>query len=158
MSETKEIFAEKTIRSLKNILYRYMEEHGYKNLHKLSQFVKILNSKKTSKFYIPEQLQFLRILDDDHIKSLHSPSNPTLSPKSKIQLLQNSPEEFIRFLSESIVNLLHGNLQDLKKRASLKKSKRNPRTFFGQINLERKTKNSVNKKGLTKKNNIPIRH
>ena len=39
------------------------------------------------------------------------------SPKSKIQLLQNSPEEIIRFLSESIVNLLHGNLQDLKKKS-----------------------------------------
>ena len=117
-------------------------------------FTNCLNSsrywiqEKTSKFYIPEQLQHLRILDDDHTKSLFSPSNPTLSPKSKIQLLQNSPEEFIRFLSESIVNLLHGNLQDSKKRASLKKSKRNPRTFFSQINLERKTKNSVNKKGL----------
>ena len=117
-------------------------------------FTNCLNSsrywiqEKTSKFYILEQLQHLRILDDDHTKSLYSPSNPTLSPKSKIHLLQNYPEEFIRFLSESIVNLLHGNLQDLKKRASLKKSKRNPRTFFGQINLERKTKNSVNKKGL----------
>ena len=117
-------------------------------------FTNCLNSsrywieEKTSKFYIPEQLQHLRNLDDDHTKTLYSPSNPTFSPKSKIQLLQNSPKEIIRFLSESIVNLLHGNLQDLKKRASLKKSKRNPRTFFGQINLERKTKNSVNKKGL----------
>ena len=49
MSETKATFAERTIRSLKNILYRYMEEHGYKNLHKLSQFVKILNSRKNLK-------------------------------------------------------------------------------------------------------------
>ena len=49
MSETKETFAERTKRSLKNILYRYMEEHGYKNFHKLSQFVKILNSRKNLK-------------------------------------------------------------------------------------------------------------
>ena len=47
MSETKATFAERTIRSLKNILYRYMDEHGYKYIHKLSQFVKILNSRKT---------------------------------------------------------------------------------------------------------------
>ena len=47
MSETKATFAERTIRSLKNILYIYMEEHGYKYIHKLSQFVKILNSRKT---------------------------------------------------------------------------------------------------------------
>ena len=78
------------------------------------------NQEKTSKFYIPEQLQHLRILDDDHTKSLYSPSNPTLSLKSKIQLPQNSPEEFIRFLSESIVNLLHGNLQELKQEQVLK--------------------------------------
>ena len=39
------------------------------------------------------------------------------SPKNKIQFLQNSPEEIIRVLSESIVNLLHGNLQDLKKKS-----------------------------------------
>ena len=47
MSETKATFAERTIRSLKNILYRYMEEYGYKYNHKLSQFVNILNSRKT---------------------------------------------------------------------------------------------------------------
>ena len=29
MSETKAAFAEPTIRSLKNILYRYMEDYGY---------------------------------------------------------------------------------------------------------------------------------
>ena len=35
MSETKAAFAERTIRSLKNILYRYMEDFGYRYLHKL---------------------------------------------------------------------------------------------------------------------------
>ena len=34
MSETKAAFAERTIRSLKNILYRYMEGSGYKYIHK----------------------------------------------------------------------------------------------------------------------------
>ena len=34
MSETKAAFAERTIRSLKNILYRYMEGNGYKYIHK----------------------------------------------------------------------------------------------------------------------------
>ena len=46
MSETKATFAERTIRSPKNILCRYMEERGYKYIHK-SQFVNILNSRKT---------------------------------------------------------------------------------------------------------------
>ena len=45
MSETKAAFAERTIRSLKNILYRYMEENGYKYIHKLTSFVTTLNSR-----------------------------------------------------------------------------------------------------------------
>ena len=48
MSETKAAFAERTIRSLKNILYRYMEDFGYKYIHKLPQFVTILNSRRNS--------------------------------------------------------------------------------------------------------------
>ena len=46
MSETKAAFAEPTIWSLRNILYRYMEDYGYKYIHKLSQFVTHLNSRK----------------------------------------------------------------------------------------------------------------
>ena len=44
MSETRAAFAERTIRSLKNILYRYMEDNGYKYIHKLTQIVTTLNS------------------------------------------------------------------------------------------------------------------
>ena len=44
MSETKAAFAERTIQSLKNIPYRYMEENGYKYIHKLTQLVTTLNS------------------------------------------------------------------------------------------------------------------
>ena len=32
--ETKAAYAERAIRSLKNIIYRFMEEHGYKYIHK----------------------------------------------------------------------------------------------------------------------------
>ena len=48
MSETKAAFAERTIRSLKNILYRYMEDFGYKFVHKLPQFITTLNSRRNS--------------------------------------------------------------------------------------------------------------
>ena len=50
LSETKARFVERAIRSLKNILYRYMEEHGYKYIQKFSQLVsqlKIIISRKT---------------------------------------------------------------------------------------------------------------
>ena len=46
MSETKAAFAECTIRSLKNVLYRYMEDNGKKYNHKLTQFVTTLNSRR----------------------------------------------------------------------------------------------------------------
>ena len=44
MSETKAAIAERTIRSLKNILYRYMEDYGHKYSHKLPQFIAKMNS------------------------------------------------------------------------------------------------------------------
>ena len=48
MSETKADFAERTIRSLENVLYRYMEDFGYKYIHKLPQFITTLNSIRNS--------------------------------------------------------------------------------------------------------------
>ena len=44
MSETKAAFAERTKRSLKNKLYRYMEDIGYKYILKLTQFITTLDS------------------------------------------------------------------------------------------------------------------
>ena len=46
MSDTKAAFAERTIRSLKNILYCYMEDNGYKYIHKFTQLVTTLNSRR----------------------------------------------------------------------------------------------------------------
>ena len=48
VSETKAAFAERTIRSLKNILYRYMANFGYKYIHKLPQLITTLNSRRNS--------------------------------------------------------------------------------------------------------------
>ena len=48
MSETKAAFAERTLRSLKNILYRYMEDYGSKYIHKLPQFITTLYSRRSS--------------------------------------------------------------------------------------------------------------
>ena len=45
MSETKTAFAERTIRSLKNILYRYLEDYGYRYVHELPQFIATMNSR-----------------------------------------------------------------------------------------------------------------
>ena len=72
------------------------------------------------------------------------------SPKCKIQFLQNSPNEFIRFLSECVRNLLHGNLHDLKKEQVLKYRKQIHSLFLVRTTW----KNSVYKKGLLLINTI----
>ena len=45
MIETRAAFAERAIRSLKNIVYCYMEDYGYKYIHILPQFVTTWNSR-----------------------------------------------------------------------------------------------------------------
>ena len=47
-SETKAAFAEHTKRSQQNTFYRYMEDYGYKYIHKLPQLIIILNSRRNS--------------------------------------------------------------------------------------------------------------
>ena len=61
MSETKAVFAERTIRSLKNILYRYMSDYGYKCIHKLPQFITTLNSRTNSSIDETQYRKKLRI-------------------------------------------------------------------------------------------------
>ena len=77
MSETKAAYAERTIRSLKNILYRYMEDNGYKYIHKLTQFVTILNSRRNCSIdLIPNNVKnsdFLSILYSKPLPEIRKP-------------------------------------------------------------------------------------
>ena len=77
MSETKAAFAERTIRSLKNILYRYMEDNGYKYIHKLTQFVTTLNSRRNCSIdLIPKNVKnsdFLSILYSKPLREFRKP-------------------------------------------------------------------------------------
>ena len=77
MSETKAAFAERTIRSLKNILYRYKEDNGYKCIHKLNQFVTTLNYRRNcSTDLIPKNVKnsdFLSILYSKPLREFRKP-------------------------------------------------------------------------------------
>ena len=77
MSETKAAFADRTIRSLKNILYRYMEDNGYKYFHKLTHFVTTLNSRRNcSTDLIPKNVKnsdFLSILYSKPLREFRKP-------------------------------------------------------------------------------------
>ena len=72
MSETKAAFAERTIRSLKNLLYRYMEDYGYKYIHKLPQFITTLNSRTNSSIDMRpntvKNCDFMSILYSKHLQ------------------------------------------------------------------------------------------
>ena len=50
--ETKAAFAECTIRLLKNILYRYMEDYEKKYIHRVHQFTTTLTSRRNSSIVI----------------------------------------------------------------------------------------------------------
>ena len=77
MSETKAAFAERTIRSLKSILHRYIEDNGYKYIHKLTQFVTTLNSwRNCSIDLIPKNVKnsdFLSILYSKPLREFRKP-------------------------------------------------------------------------------------
>ena len=77
LSETNSAFAERTIRCLKNILYRYMEANGYNNIHKLTQFVTTLNSRRNcSTDLMPKNVKnsdFLSILYSKPLREFRKP-------------------------------------------------------------------------------------
>ena len=82
MSETMAAFAERTIRSVKNILYRYMEDNGYKYIHKLTQFVTTLNSRRDCSIdFIPKNVK-----NSDFMSILYSkPPREFRKPKFEIR-------------------------------------------------------------------------
>ena len=77
ISETKAAFAELTIRSLRKILYRYMEDNGYKYIHKLTHFVTTLISTKNCLIdLIPKKVKFshfLSIPDSTQLRKFRKP-------------------------------------------------------------------------------------
>ena len=77
MIETKAAFAERTIRSLKNILYRYMKDYGYKFSHILPQFIATKNSRNNRcidmKANNVENSDFMSILDSKPLREYKKP-------------------------------------------------------------------------------------
>ena len=77
MSETKAAYAERTIRSLKKKHYRYMEDNGNKFIHKLTQFVTTLNSRRNCSIDLilknERTSDFLSILYSKPIREFRKP-------------------------------------------------------------------------------------
>ena len=86
-SETKAAFAERTIRSLKNILYRYMEDFGYKYIHKLPQFITTLNCRRNSSIDMrPSTVKNYDFLSILYSKLLREFKKPTFKIGDRVRI------------------------------------------------------------------------
>ena len=87
MSETKGAFEERTIRSLKNILYRYMEGYGYKYVHKILQFIATKNFRNNLSIYMNsndvKNSDFMLIL---HSKALREYKKPKFGIGDRVRI------------------------------------------------------------------------
>ena len=101
-----------------------------------------------SKFYIPERLKHLRTLDDEHTKSLYSPSVPIAFPQVQKSLSSVLPKRvypvFMRMHSKSAQTKLAIH----KKTSRGKISRRSLVTIGKKNNLEAKKKASVVRKRI----------
>ena len=81
MSETTAAFAERTIRSLKNILYRYMEACGYKYMLERPEFITTLNSRRNSSIDMRpntvKNCDFMSILYSEPLRESKKPTFKT---------------------------------------------------------------------------------
>ena len=87
MSETKAAFAERTIRSLKNILHQYMEDFGYEYIHKLPQFITTLNSRRNSSIDIrPNNVKNCDFMSILYSKPLRDFKKPTFKVGDRVRI------------------------------------------------------------------------
>ena len=119
MSETKAGFAERTIRSLENILYRYMEDYGYKYIHILPQFIATMNSRNNRSIDMkPNHVKnsdFMSILYSKPLTEYKKPNleleigfafPSTFYPSAKV-VNHNFHKKFLKLLPLLLKNLQH---------------------------------------------------
>ena len=117
------------------------------------------SGKVPSKFYVPDNLKHLKCLDDEHTKSLYSPSIPALFPR-----MQKSFSKNLSKRSYPISQRVHRQpaarkFVRSKKKTRPKVQRRNSRTDFKKNNLETTKKSPfVAKWIIAHKNNFPLRH
>ena len=110
MNETQATFAERTIRSLKIILYRYMEDFGYKYIHKLPQFIANLNSRRNSSIDMRpntvKNCDFMSILYSKRLREFKKPTfkigNRVRISKYDLPFRKGYKPQFTREVSEVV--------------------------------------------------------
>ena len=87
LNETKAAFAERTIRSLKNLLYRYMEDYGYNYIHKLPQFITTLISRRNSSIDMrPNIVKNCDLMSILYSKALREYKKPTFKTGDRVRI------------------------------------------------------------------------
>ena len=90
MSETKAAYAERAIRSLKNIIYRFMEENGYKYIHKLNNFVSTMNTRTNRSIkMVPAQVKNSDYLKIFYRKPMKQYNNPKFKIGDNVRISKN---------------------------------------------------------------------
>ena len=110
MSETKTAFAERTIRSLKNILYRYIQDFGYKYIHKLPQFITTLNiSRNSSIDMTPNTVKNCDFMSTLYSKPLRDFKKPAFKIGDRVRISKHD----LPFTSKVTSHSLHENFLKL---------------------------------------------
>ena len=101
-----------------------------------------------SKFYIPERLKHLRTLDDEHTKSLYSPSVPIAFPQMQKPLSSVLPKRVHPVSMQMHSKSTQRKLANHKKTSRGKVSRRSLATIAKKNNLEAKKERSVVRKRI----------
>ena len=101
-----------------------------------------------SKFFIPERLKHLRTLDDEHTKSLYSPSVSITFPQMQKSLSSVLPKRVYRVSMRMHSKSIQRKLANHKKTSRGKFSRRSVATIAKKNNLEAKKKRSVVRKRI----------
>ena len=112
-----------------------------------------------SKFYIPERLKHLRTLDDEHTKSLYSPSVPIAFPQMQKSLSSVLSKRVYPVSMRMHSKSAQRKLANHKKTSRGKVSRRSLATITKKNNLEAKKKRSVVRKRIaTNSSHYTSRH
>ena len=89
-SKIKAAFAERTKRSLKNILYRYMEVNGCKYIHKMTRLITTQNSRKNCSInFIPNIVKKFDLLSILYSKQLLELGKPKFKNGDRVRISKN---------------------------------------------------------------------
>ena len=89
-----------------------------------------------SKFYIPDNLKHLNYLDDEHIKSLYSPSIPALFSRTQNSVSENLSKRIYPICQRVHRQPAPRKLVRSKKMSRPKVQRHNSQTVFKKNNLE----------------------